>query len=218
MFIDKIKKVLVVAACGMLMGGNCFGGQVIKVKLKSVKKKQQIEKYDKEYTICRSAGEMNGFMINVFCGELEVPLEDAVETIIKNTAEEVCNLSPDNKGYKDLLPEHKPLIAVLAWAGLQYCASASPAACKVCLSILDDIAATDYDKAKLILRSQCTDDNYTPKQGAEWTIIGNTICMLKREALKDAKNSHAIEAANFLVQLKNMLNKPYEALLGDRKY
>jgi hypothetical protein len=97
MFIDKIKKVLVVAACGMLISGNCFGMKEVKINVSSLVKTV----HTKEYTVCKTIEEMHNFMVCAFLEKLEVPLIEAIETIIANTAEEVCGFNAENV-YKTL--------------------------------------------------------------------------------------------------------------------
>ncbi|MDR1458047.1 MAG: hypothetical protein LBI37_00750, partial [Puniceicoccales bacterium] len=116
-------------------------------------------------------------------------------------------------GYKNLPEKDKPLIAVLVFTAFNHCSRISLTAAAACLSILNDIAGNDYDAARLILRSQCADDNYTPKQDANLDVFEDVIRMLKYE-----KDGHNSEAAEFLKKLGDVENHPYEYVLGDIRY
>jgi hypothetical protein len=66
-----------------------------------------------------------------------------------------------------------------------------------CLNELHKIAPTAFEKARLLLCSQC-DQNFIPLATADWKIIGNAIQLLKKE-----KNGETAAARDLLQTLKD---------------
>jgi hypothetical protein len=213
MFIDinKGKKVLMFVASLAMMIASCFGGGG---KAKNIKIVIDTEnKYI--YGPCKSAVDMECFVAecinnsdNIYLDyEGKIGLEEAVLIMINSAtrASRIFEKSDEVIDYKKLDEKYKLLVALFAWVGFDQCLAISPTIAFKCLSILNEIAATDYDKALLILKSQCDEDN-KPNINADWDMIGSAI-----HILKNCKNK---SADDFLGNLKKIKGNPYEALLG----
>lgn len=196
----------------VIMVASCFGSDDIK-EVKIIFNSREIT-----YKTCKSAEEMSNFVSDCIEGkeirindipQSSMPLNSATAAIISNTARELESSAMDID-YAHMQENYKPLIALISWIGFQQFSSVSPDTSTICLEILNKIAPSNYDKAELILKSQCV-SNYEPAKNADWRIIGEAVNMLKHE-----KNGHTGEANNLLAKLKELNGKKtYAALLGN---
>jgi hypothetical protein len=118
-------------------------------------------------------------------------LDKAVATVYSNTVAAL----PDG-------PTKAPFLAFVLWElhFLFYLCSIDTA--MYCLNQLDELAPTGFDKAKLLLLSQCDCrhvDSFVPLEDRDWGIIRQALLLLQRE-----KNGKSKEANELLGKLKNI--------------
>jgi hypothetical protein len=79
-----------------------------------------------------------------------------------------------------------------------------------CLNRMNDISPVGFDKARLLLLSQChpeCPDDFVPLEHADWTIIGEAIAMLQNEM-----NARTVDAKALVQHLK--VSGHYESFFG----
>jgi hypothetical protein len=169
-----------------------------------------VKGHSRTYGVLRSHNEIKDFALSLAKAKEECIVieglddtdrivEKAVETVYWNT---FTTLPDDDMKI--------PFLALILWeirAFLyEYCIDASIR----CSNGLNSIAPTGFDKARLLLLSQCNPvdpDGFVPGPLADWTVVGAAINMLKSE-----KNGKQKDAKELLEQLKR--NGRYRALLG----
>jgi hypothetical protein len=100
-------------------------------------------------------------------------VEKAVETLYSNTVADFADNRPKN-----------PFLALTLWRLFRGLYSRDTNSCIYCLNLLDKMAPTAFDKARLLLLSQCDSGSYgdfIPLPTAEWEIIDDAIAMLRHE-------------------------------------
>jgi hypothetical protein len=98
-------------------------------------------------------------------------IEKAVEAVYSNAVANICNC--DAK---------KPFLALTLWQLHLLLNDWSIDAAIYCLNRLHKIAPSSFDKALLLLLSQCIPSTFIPLPRADWRIIYNAIFMLQEEA------------------------------------
>jgi hypothetical protein len=126
----------------------------------------------------------DGIVIEGIAGKDRI-LEKAIDTVYSNTAASL----PDGD-------TKKPFLAFVLWQIQLYLGEYSIDSYIYCLNRLHELAATCFDKAKLLLLSQCN-SRFVPLATADKITIRNAVQMLRSE-----KNGKRAEARGLLRQLK----------------
>jgi hypothetical protein len=117
-------------------------------------------------------------------------LENAVKTVYLNTVADFGDDHPRN-----------PFLALTLWRFVRELYWHSIDTATYCLNELDRMAPTGFDKARLLLLSQCDSGSYgsfVPMPTANWNIIKEALGMLRHE-----KNGNTDEATRLLQQLSD---------------
>ncbi|MDR0351616.1 MAG: hypothetical protein LBH49_03135 [Puniceicoccales bacterium] len=236
MFIDinKGKKVLMFVASGTMLIASCFGGgdegdkskdikgvsidgSMAKIELKPVKYTSLKSIQDAKY-FAMALTKANENQIVIDGQSSEGKISDAVKLVLGNT---IKNLWSDFSGNFDSFDasgfpkDKKPFLAAVLWVmqGILFLHSIDTSI--FCLNLLHRIAESSFEKAELLLLSQCKEEkkgepgyNFTPNEDANWNIIGEAIMMLENE-----KNGNSQNANGLLIVLKQ--NKEFSAWLGE---
>jgi hypothetical protein len=112
------------------------------------------------------------------------PVDRAVETIYWNAV----NHLPEGA-------RKTPLLACILWEIQKKLVSVGPDARIYCLNRFDEIALSGFDKARLLLLSQCDlacPDEFVPLQGGDWGIIEDAIGILGAEKNGERKAANAL--------------------------
>jgi hypothetical protein len=115
-------------------------------------------------------------------------IEKAVEAVYSNAVANICNC--DAK---------KPFLVLTLWQLHLLLSECSIDASIYCLNRLHKIVPSGFDKARLLLLSQCIPSTFIPLPRSDWHIIYNAIFMLQEEA-----NGETREANELLERLKDI--------------
>jgi hypothetical protein len=196
------KKILGIVLGGLLMGGNYCNGQFVKITVdgntvtyNSLKSLKEIKGFTMALQDAREEG------IEIEGSESICKVDEAVKAVLANTRE---NLPP---GFQMNNTKGKAFLVMFLWVMQKWLYSCNIDSSIYCLTELHGIASTAFEKARLLIFSQCNPDGITPLPTADWNIIGDAVLMLKKE-----KNGHSNEAKALLGQLKT--TGQYNALLG----
>jgi hypothetical protein len=206
----NMKRVLKFILVGVLMSKNYCNAQSVQI--------ETVPGQPIAYTSLESLGQAKNFAMDLSeAREDQIQIEDvesgskvetAVKIVLENTVKEWVPGFRLNGDFASVPDERKPMLAVFLWEIQEWLFMCSINSALYCLNRLHEIASSDFEKAKLLLVSQCENaESFKPIDGANWNVIGNAVLMLKRE-----KNGHAGEAQALLAQLKALGD--YEALLG----
>ncbi len=207
----KVKKFLFTIACiGGIMNGDCSEIQEIKFEFK--------EGNPVVYTVLKTLSEARDFCVDLRdAGEdqILVTQEDkvgySVRSVLKNT---ILSLAPLSGGdCSKIREEDKPFMASVLWEMQKQLYGCSVDNSIYCLNMLNIIANSAFDKALLLLHSQCEGENFIPSDTADWDIISDAVLMLKTE-----KNGRRGVAVTLLLKLKDLSvgrEKPFESVLAD---
>jgi hypothetical protein len=115
-------------------------------------------------------------------------VERAIETVYSNTvaAFPYCDAN-------------KPFLVLVLWEIHLFLFSYSMNSSIYCLNLLHKMAPTSFEKARLLILSQCRrgcPEKLIPRKNADWNVIGNAVEMLENE-----KNGQMEQAKGFLKQL-----------------
>jgi hypothetical protein len=116
-------------------------------------------------------------------------VDKAVATVYFNT---VASLPDDNA--------KEPVLALILWQTHDWLHLYSIDTVIYCFRLLNIIAATGFDKARLLILSQCDPgrpDDFVPLPTADWSVIGTGIRILRQE-----KNGKTNEARELLRKLR----------------
>jgi hypothetical protein len=102
----------------------------------------------------------------------------------------------------------KPFLVMVLWKLQKWLCGWSIDSAIYCLNRLDEVAPTDFDKARLLLLSQCrpvSPPDFVPRSNADFGLIASAIMMLQAE-----KNGRRGDACQLLQQLKATGRYEYE--------
>jgi hypothetical protein len=124
-------------------------------------------------------------------------VEKAVAAVYSNT---LADLGDDDT--------KKPFLVMILWRLQKWLFGWSIDSATYCLNRLDEIAPTDFDKARLLLLSQCrpvSPPDFVPRSNADFALITSAILMLQAE-----NNGRRGDAYQLLEQLKATGRYEYE--------
>jgi hypothetical protein len=127
-------------------------------------------------------------------------VEKAIATVYTNTAASMLDTDAGKK----------PHLALILWTMHMFMDSARVTAITYSLNRLNALAPTGFEKARLLLISQCHPSRpcgFRPGGDADWYVIGNATLMLETE-----KNGQKASAKQLLEKLKS--TGRYSSVLG----
>ncbi|MDR2735334.1 MAG: hypothetical protein LBB20_00625 [Puniceicoccales bacterium] len=236
MFIDinKVKKVLMVVLCGIVINSSCFGGGGKDDKSEDKDKEgvliggvtKTIEIKPTKYTSLKSTREARNFAMDLTdkkkgkvmaasnSGE-EMKISDVVKLVLRNTLKDLIkeDVDLDNiKGeelvdkFKDSKKDKAFFVSIL-WTIQSMLIGYSVNSSIYCLNLFHKIAKNSFEKARLLLLSQCdqnSSDEYIPRKDSDREVMKVAINMLKYE-----KDGYTKDADELLKKLKDLENTPY---------
>ncbi|MDR1366507.1 MAG: hypothetical protein LBJ13_01195 [Puniceicoccales bacterium] len=208
MTIQKVFKVILV---GLLMNGNYCNAQRVRIRIipEQLAEYTSLDSFDQAKNFAMDLSEAKEDQIQIEGDVNAQKIETAVRIVLENTVRKWFPNFDPNGSFASIPDEKKPMLAAFLWEIQEWLFMCSINSALYCLNKLHEIAPSDFDKAKLLLLSQCESERSpNPLDGADWNVIGNAVLMLKRE-----KNGRSEDAKILLGRLKR--SDHYEALLGD---
>jgi hypothetical protein len=112
------------------------------------------------------------------------PMENAVATVYFNTEASL----PDTNA-------KRPFLALILWVIGKEVSRDTVDTVAYCLNLLHNIAPNGFEKARLILLSQCDPDcpdDFVPIRNADWSVISDAIRMLREQKHRTGEDAKAL--------------------------
>jgi hypothetical protein len=147
------------------------------------------------YEVLRSLAEIKQFASDLIetkeCGIVidgidssDRPMENAVATVYFNTEASLPDASTK-----------RPFLALILWVIGKQVYRCTIDTVRYCFNLLDSIAPTGFEKAQLLLLSQCEPDcpnDFVPVQMADWSVIFDAIQMLREQKYRTGEDARAL--------------------------
>jgi hypothetical protein len=137
-----------------------------------------IKNYSTKYTVLQTFREVRDFAIDLKDAKEDGIVVDGSHSPLKT--EEAVRAIYNNVIVTGPLDSGTPFLALILWQIHKWLFPYSINSVIYCLNELHKIAPTAFEKARLLLLSQCNPD-FIPLETADWSVIEDAVRMLKSE-------------------------------------